>query len=170
MGLLFFKHHAGNFVARYRCYKQSPGVGGLDFIFKPCRQVHSAICNLSRAHPGPLNPSAHSAYLTLAACRLKRRTRGVGDPHRPPSLLATDRKQFLQIIPIPALDGFHLVRLPSGGSRPRASGVDPAASSTASHLTSETLRLETETSHKWDRRCHAAVFFRGTNLTGHLYF
>lgn len=91
-------------------------------------------------------------------------------PTGPPSLLATDRKQFLQIIPIPALDGFHLVRLPSRGSRPRASGADPAASSTASHLTSETLRLETETSHKWDRRCHAAVFFRGTNLTGHLCF
>lgn len=121
--------------------------------------MHSAICNLSRAHPGPLNPPpAHSAYLTLAACRLKRRTHGVGDPHRPPALLATDRKQFLQIIPITALDGFHLVRLPSGGSRPRASGADPAASSTTSHLTSETLRLETETSHKWDRRCHAACF------------
>lgn len=59
---------------------------------------------------GPLKPSAHSAYLTFAACRLKRRTRSVRDPPSqpqpppptPPSLFATDRKQLLQIIPIPA--------------------------------------------------------------------
>lgn len=84
-------------------------------------------------------------------------------PPAPPSLLAMDREQFLQIIPIPALDAFHPVRVPSQGSRPRASGVDSLSpihpfSSTTLHLTSKTSRLGTETSHRQDRRRHAAGF------------
>lgn len=56
VGLLLFNITLGILLRDTDVANNPLGVGGLDFIFKPCRQVHSAICNLSRAHRGPLNP------------------------------------------------------------------------------------------------------------------
>lgn len=158
VGLLLFTITLGILLRDTDVTNNPLGVGGLDFILKPCRQVHSAICNLSRAHQGPFNPLCALCISDVRGMSTQTSDPRCRDPLTLPSLLATDRKQFLQIIPMPALDGFHLVRLLSRGSRPRAPGVDRAQSSTTFHLTPESLGLETETSQEWVRRRHAAGF------------
>lgn len=96
--------------------------------------MHSAICNLSRTHTGPLKPPVRTLHIQHswhvdwnagpAVSRPPTPTAPSSTTSTTPSLLATDTKQFFQIISMPALDGFHLVRLLSRGSRLRASGVD----------------------------------------------
>lgn len=129
VGLLHFNITLGILLRDTDVTNNPLGVGGLDFIFKPCRQVHSAICNLSRAHQGPLNPLCALCISNVRGMSAETSDPRCRDTPTLPSLLATDRKQFLQIIPMPALDGFHLVRLLSRGSRPHAPGVDSSTRS-----------------------------------------